>query len=1004
MTIRYFSICIVFLLSCPAGIAQKRPTLLESRYYGTASWNEDSLGNHRVVVKVDRKVSAVRAHIPWRRRDLNPELKGIRIIDAATGVAIKNAVWRTVNRELGEVTFEPQTAPGEYFIYYLLYRSKGRNYPKGSYLSPEETANSSWLATLPGWNSLPQAQVVQFQSIDSFNSFYPMEVIATKDEVQKLLQKHPTEKFLLFSESRSNPIRMTTDIPAKWILDGPMKPITGKADKGEFFAFQIGVFAAREEVGGFRVSMSDLHSQTGKTIPSPSLSSFNTGGTDWQGRNFEKPLRVGQGRVQALWMGIMVPETADAGTYEGTVTIEPEGMPSSSIPVSLSVSDRLVEAHGDNDPFRLTRLRWLNSSLAMDDDIVHPFTALQVDQNTISCLGRSLTINQYGLPKSIVSYFSAEVTTLQSKGREMLSGAAELAIQSTGGEQLTWKHRSLSFTKKTPAAVQWKSENTAGDFDIVVQGQMEFDGYVDFQITFTARKETNVGDIRLVVPMANTIARYMMGMGVKGGNRPAQFQWTWDEKRNQDAVWLGDVNAGFQLSFRDQNYVRPLNTNFYLSKPLNMPPSWYNGGKGGFRFEPADGSTLLLQAYSGARTIMPGEELHYNFAFLITPFKLINTDAQWQTRFYHRFVPLDTIAATGANTINVHHATEINPYINYPFLRTIQMKAYIDSAHQRGFKVKIYYTVRELSNRAPELFTLRSLGEEVLSYGPGGGFSWLQEHLDSNYIAAWFVPELKDAAVINSGVSRWHNYYVEGLNWLVRNVGIDGLYIDDVAFDRTTMKRVRKVLHRNRPGALIDLHSANQFNPRDGFANSANLYLEHFPYIDRLWFGEYFDYNSAPDFWLIETSGIPFGLMGEMLENGGNPWRGMIYGMTSRLPWAGNPAPLWKAWDDFGMAGSAMIGYWSPNCPLRTDNPNVLATAYVKENKTLISLASWNASSVSVRLSIDWTRLGLDPATTLLIAPEIQDFQHAGAFRPDERIAIEPGKGWLLIAEPVYKK
>ena len=98
-----------------------------------------------------------------------------------------------------------------------------------------------------------------------------------------------------------------------------------------------------------------------------------------------------------------------------------------------------------------------------------------------------------------------------------------------------------------------------------------------------------------------------------------------------------------------------------------------------------------------------------------------------------------------------------------------------------------------------------------------------------------------------------------------------------------TMKRVRKILNRTNPGALIDLHSANQFNPRDGFANSANLYLEHFPYLDRLWFGEYFDYNSSPDFWLIEVSGIPYGLMGEMLQDGGNRWRGMLYGMNDRL-------------------------------------------------------------------------------------------------------------------------
>ena len=69
----------------------------------------------------------------------------------------------------------------------------------------------------------------------------------------------------------------------------------------------------------------------------------------------------------------------------------------------------------------------------------------------------------------------------------------------------------------------------------------------------------------------------------------------------------------------------------------------------------------------------------------------------------------------------------------------------------------------------------------------------------SDYIAAWFVPEIKDAAIVNSGMSRWHNYYVEGMNWLVQNVGIDGIYLDDVAFDRITMKRIKRVLTQDRP-------------------------------------------------------------------------------------------------------------------------------------------------------------------------------------------------------------
>jgi hypothetical protein len=275
----------------------------------------------------------------------------------------------------------------------------------------------------------------------------------------------------------------------------------------------------------------------------------------------------------------------------------------------------------------------------------------------------------------------------------------------------------------------------------------------------------------------------------------------------------------------------------------------------------------------------------------------------------------------------------------------------------------------------------------------------LQEHLGSDYIAAWHVPEIKDAAIINSGVSRWHNFYVEGLSWLVKNVGIDGLYIDDVAFDRTTMKRVRKVLDRDNPRALIDLHSANQYNPRDGFASSANLYLEHFPFLNRLWFGEYFDYDSKPDYWLVELSGIPFGLMSEMLEKGGNPWRGMTFGMTNRMPWSGDPSPIWKAWDDFGMEQSRMIGWWSPASPVKTGNSDVLATTYVREGKALVALASWAPESVNVKLTIDWKALGIDQARARLRAPAIKDFQDEAIFAPTDSIPIPLGRGRLLIVE-----
>jgi hypothetical protein len=177
--------------------------------------------------------------------------------------------------------------------------------------------------------------------------------------------------------------------------------------------------------------------------------------------------------------------------------------------------------------------------------------------------------------------------------------------------------------------------------------------------------------------------------------------------------------------------------------------------------------------------------------------------------------------------------------------------------------------------------------------------------------------------------------------------------------------------------------------------------MEHFPFIDRLWFGEYFEYDRGPDYWLTEVSGIPFGLMGEMLEKGGNPWRGMLYGMTARLPWSGDPRPLWRLWDDFGIATSRMIGYWVPDRPVRTNRNDILATSYVKAGATLVAVASWSDTTRDVILEFDWDALGLARNNSILEAVPIEGLQHAKAFLPGDPIPVAPGKGVILLLSPL---
>ena len=56
----------------------------------------------------------------------------------------------------------------------------------------------------------------------------------------------------------------------------------------------------------------------------------------------------------------------------------------------------------------------------------------------------------------------------------------------------------------------------------------------------------------------------------------------------------------------------------------------------------------------------------------------------------------------------VVNGTLVNPYINYPFVPpTVRFMAnYTAQARALGMRTKFYYTMRELSNRAAELFAL----------------------------------------------------------------------------------------------------------------------------------------------------------------------------------------------------------------------------------------------------------------------------------------------------------
>ncbi|MFI6386868.1 glycoside hydrolase domain-containing protein [Nonomuraea sp. NPDC050540] len=893
-------------------------------------WAPAELGNHRVTVLVETESPLVTVPVPW----IPPQRhRGSGLVRTAGGEEAGRA-----HAVPGGYAFAPTHGRGRYVLYYTAYENAATpQYPQHEYLPPA--------GDLPEGPS-DTCVVESYEARTEHDRYTDMERPAPAQE-----------GFLAFGESREHPIRMRA-LPARWLEREP-GPVRLRADRGDHLAFQIGVYGSRP-LRDVRVEC-DL----------PGFTCHTLGGTDHLGRDFTRRLDVSAHTVQALWCGALISES------EFTVRVFTEGEQPLTVDFVVELSDRTSDDHGDGDPAKLSRLRWLDSRRFADDTVVRPFTPVTVDGARLGVLGRTVTLGPDGLPAALTSYFTPEVT-LGQEAVQVLSGPIGFEVPGHAWASDGWR-----ITSRSAAAVTWVSRWRAGDLTLDLDGRLEFDGTLDYRLDLSARADADLDDTRLSVPLA--ALPYQMGLGRPGGAR-AELDWRWDVSRNQDALWVGAVNAGVQVRLSDEHYTRPLNTNFYHQRPLVLPGSWHNGGRGGVRL---DDERLLC--YGGPRRMAAGERLRFDVRLTLTPFKPIDTAAHFRERYFHAYRPAREVLEAGATVVNTHHATEVNPYINYPFLAVDRLKEYVDELHAAGLRGKVYYTVRELTTRAPELWALLSLGDEVLAAGPGGGGAWSREHVGDGRLPAWFATATDDSSLITSGQSRWHNFYVEGLDWLVRNVGVDGIYLDDLGFDREVMKRVRRVLDQ-RPAPLIDLHSANQFNAKDGYASSANLYLEHMPYVDRLWFGEYFDYSAHPDQWLVETCGIPFGVMGDMLQDGGHPWRGLVYGMTSRVyGGGGDPRSMWRLFDACDLPSAAMYGYWSPSAPVRASS-QARATTYVGPAGSLVAIGSWHDGPAEVKLEIDWDALGLDPRTAVVRSPAVEGLQEAALFSAYKPVPVEGGR------------
>ena len=917
--------------------------------YGAGNWTEGDRGNHRAVVEVSDAAEAAKVVIPWRRRDRHPERKAV-LVYAPSGREVANVLPLNITSECGTVAFEPTEGAGTYHCYYLPYKEptdwKG---DAGSYYPPRDTVSQTWKKKARQAN-IPAARAVRLESRTAFDSFFPMEVPATDNETRQFLAGIQ-ERWAVFTESRENPIRMLDRLPRHWLDQGEAHNIQITARPNEFFAIQLGVYAL-EELRNVRVSATALQGTMGeKDIPADAFSCVNQDGLAPDGRTFHNKINVPKANVQPLWILLKIPAQAK-GRYLGKLHLTADDTPSRTLPIELAVEGEPLADHGFADIGNMSRIAWLNSACGLERRVYPPYQPVKATANTLDILDRTARFHDNGLPHSIVS-----------RGEELLTRPAELIV-SPG----TLKFTPCKVTLEDEVASRVEGTSTSSHFTVVHARTMEYDGCIIYEYRIIARKDVSNAHAQVRFYLDAAQAPYAMGMGLRGGRRPSQRTWQRGDK-GTDSFWLGNVNAGMQLK---------------LEKGLDK-----------LELASLDGGIQLI-ASTPSQLLRQGESLTFRFRLLLTPFKPID-QSHWNWRMESQWGG----NYAGWNMSLLFHGDQNcgNTYINYPFLENRAMREFVKAKraqakkaqakcygqeddsngfHPRGYTPVLYYTVRELSNRAAELWVMRSLADEIFagtalitqpdgsfSRGPGGGHPWLQEHLMDGYAPSWRMPfrnkqgQFNDASVAIARATRWHNYYVEGWRYLIRNCGVQGLYLDGIGFDRTVMRRMANVMHQELGRSFVEIHNGNDYDFNDWRTSPADTLMAHFPYTSKLWFGEMYSYDRDPAYWLVEISGLPFGLTGEMLNygNGGNIYRGMVYGMNSRMHAA--TSPLWKFWDDFRIQDATWLGYWEKNCPVQPNRPDIKLSVFRKKNEAAIAFAHW-PSSTGRRLAV--SKLSASPA------------------------------------------
>ena len=610
---------------------------------------------------------------------------------------------------------------------------------------------------------------------------------------------------------------------------------------------------------------------------------------------------------------------------------------------------------------------WLGNKLGMTDRVPAPWTPVAVDGRRVRITQREYVLGDTGLPRQVIAL-----------GQELFAAPPRLSAM-VNGRRVDWRMEPAKLLGRTDRDATWQVTGKAGPLSLSGKLTVEFDGFALWEFSVSSAGRVTVDGLALEFPFHKVRSLYARGKdstlddrgsfaGLLDGAGPIEdviiagghfcgAGWIWPKQWCHE-IWVGDDERGLSVMCETREHL-----------------------KGERRTEverTASANVLRIHLIDGPSDIQGS--LPYRYMWQATPVKPKPVAKMWHATYQRSALIKALEDGRERNRIHIGLHMWALKYEGYPqhFLSRRKVEQLNKVLLDGGTKMVPYSGTNLVTTEVPELWPYRAEWEgrpSRIGSNPRGGW----------FVSCPFTPSLRD-------------FKVDCMKRMVDDLGFGGLYLD-VSGATACRNHYHGCGYRDaesgewQPTVPVlacrrlyqRLYVVNKSNGRD-----AVLFRHGLPvaavagYVDVVTQGE--DWCREGDKQYDELTPEIFRAR-EMRIQYGTPYTWYCFHHYYRGERHGGRIPLsttlayclphwtlpteghmgmWPVWDvtDPFWTDSEFLPYWSPQCPVRTGDKDVVATAYLKrgEREALVVIANWATTTRSTEVQVDLARMGFDPA------------------------------------------